>query len=101
MRSLTYRTEHGAPVSSGKATCHYHKAREDDEDRNVPAVGVGYAFLTESVEDNPCRDELTIVVGKDGKRKCVVPIPVPQKWCRRQCVFRATHLSFHPFAWLP
>ena len=48
----------------GKARCNDHKTRDDDEDRNVPTIGLEYAFLTKSVENHPCRDELTIIVAK-------------------------------------
>ena len=63
----------------GKAKCHYHKMRENEEERTVPVVAFDYAFLTKTAEDDVCKDELTVVVGKDAKTKCVFPIPVPQK----------------------
>ena len=36
----------------GKAKCHYHKMREDEEDRNVPVVAFDYAFLTKTSEED-------------------------------------------------
>ena len=38
-----------------------------------------YAFMTKTVEQNPYRDEMTVLDVKDRKIKCVSPISVPKK----------------------
>ena len=64
----------------GKAKAQYHKAREEDEEEEeeetqVPIVGVDYAFLTKTVVENPCKDELKIINAKDGKSTNVFQFP--------------------------
>ena len=68
----------------GKAVAlgHYHKKTDDDEERRIPLVGLDYAFLQKSDGTEggvPEVGEVTTLVMKDQRSKCVFPVPVPLK----------------------
>ena len=65
----------------GKAIAlgHYVKKNEDESDKKITLVALDYAFLQKTDADEEQSNEITTMVVKDAKSKCVFPIPVPQK----------------------
>ena len=61
---------------------HYCKKTDSDDERRIPLVGLDYAFLKKSDGidgEAPEVGEVTTLVMKDQRSKCVFPVPVPQK----------------------
>ena len=63
----------------GKGVSHGHFQRQPDEESSIPLIGVDYAFVIKTDADQKQLSEVTTMVAKDRRSKCVFPVPVPQK----------------------
>ena len=62
----------------GKCAALAHRYVAPEDDRAVPIIGIDYAFIKKSDEEELISEVKTMVV-KDGRSKAAFPIPVPQK----------------------
>ena len=61
---------------------HYCKQKDGDDERRILLVGLDYAFLKkgDGIDgEAPEFGEVTALVMKDQRSKCVFAVPVPQK----------------------
>ena len=69
----------------GKAVAmgHYGRRSEVEDERRIPVIGLDYAFLQKSDNQDDGEKveigEVTTLVMKDQRSRCVFPVPVPQK----------------------
>ena len=64
---------------AGKGVSHGHRTMVSKEESSIPLIGIDYAFLSKTDVSGDYTGEITTMVAKDQRSKCVFPVPVPAK----------------------